>query len=126
MPEELQEYTIHFEQRPTYLYAFVSGPKDTGEVSKKFWKEIHDKSIELNCHRLLVEEDFPNQLSTYDMYDVAKTAAAMFRGKVKIAHVDKNLSDLELNEFGETVSVNRGLINRVFNQVEAAEKWLLE
>jgi hypothetical protein len=43
---------------------------------------------------------------------------------IKIAYVDRNLSDVELNKFGETDAINRGAFGRVFNNIIDAEKWL--
>lgn len=44
----------------------------------------------------------------------------------KVAHVDMNTSDLELNRFGENVAANRGLQIRSFSNAADAEAWVNE
>ena len=36
-------YTLEFEPRPEYLYAYVKGEKDSLEISLQYWKEIADE-----------------------------------------------------------------------------------
>ena len=120
------DYRLIFEERDNYLYVFVAGPKDSAEVSIRFWTEIHKKTTALGTQKLLVEEDFPNQISTIDMFESANFVCETFRGKIKIAHVDARLSHIDLNSFGETVAVNRGLDAAVFDNIEDAIKWLNE
>jgi hypothetical protein len=69
-------------------------------------------------------ENFQNQLSVIEILEVAKAVAEMFQGKMRIAHVDKHMTDLELNKFGEVVASNRGLVVRVFNNLEKAKEWI--
>jgi len=116
--------TVTFERQESYLYALVTGPQDNRAVSTQFWNAVYRKAIDLGASKVLVEEDFPNQLSTMETFDVAEYIAKLFGGCVKIAHVDKRPSDLELNKFGETVAVNRGLWIRVFDNRVDAEEWL--
>jgi len=122
--ESISNFELHLEKRDHYLYAFVSGPKDNEEISKRFWMEILTRAEELNIRKILVEEDFPNQLTTLEVVKVTEFVANNFRKAFKIAHVDKHASDLDLNNFGETVARNRGLRVRVFQNVEEAEAWL--
>ena len=127
MAEEAHpDFTLRFEQKDGYLYAFVTGPKDSLQIADEYWKRIHAKAVELESDRVLVEEDFPNQVSTAEMFQGAETIAEMFRGLAKVAHLDQRVSDMSLNRFGETVAANRGLLARVFNNRNDAEKWLKE
>lgn len=71
-----------------------------------------------------MEEDFPNQLSTMEMYHVAAHVADTFAEMTQVAHVGRRLTDLELNRFGEDVAVNRRLNARVFKARADAEAWL--
>ena len=118
------DFSIRFEQRSGYLYVFVSGPRDDLGVSTRFWERVHAQAVDSENSRLLVEEDFPNQLSTLELFEIAKRTTEMFGYRFKIAHVDQNASDMELNRFAETVAANRGLHMRVFSTVGAAEEWL--
>jgi hypothetical protein len=118
------DFTVHFEERPGYLYAFVNGHKDSLEVSKRFWAQIHATAVELDSKRVIVEEDFPNQLSTMEIFEIAEFVTKTFRYNIKIAHVDRKMSDMQLNRFAETVAVNRCCKGRVFNKLDDAEKWI--
>lgn len=124
MEETHPDFAIRFEQRSGYLYVFVSGARDSLDISTRFWERIYAQAVDSENNRLLVEEDFPNQLSTVELFEIAKRTTAMFGYKCKIAHVDQRGSDMELNRFAETVAANRGLHMRVFGVVEAAEEWL--
>lgn len=118
------DFTLNFEQRDDYLYAFVSGPRDNLVVSKKFWEQVHAKAVELKSKAVMIEEDFPNQVATIEMFELAQVATELFKGFGRVAHVDKQASDMDLNKFGETVGVNRGFNVRAFNKLQDAEKWL--
>jgi len=59
---------IRFEDRYGYLYAFVTGEKDSLSVSLKYWQRVIDESVKRGYKRLLVEEEFHNQVSMIDMY----------------------------------------------------------
>jgi hypothetical protein len=120
------KFALTFEHRLGCLYAFVTGPQDSRAASTQFWNAVHRKAVALGASKVLVEEDFPNQLTTMEMFDVAEHVAKLFGGCVKIAHVDRHPSDLDLNKFGETVAVNRGLWARVFDNRADAEEWLKE
>jgi hypothetical protein len=121
--EKNTNFSIKFEKKDDYLYVFVKGLKDSLTVSKRMWEKIYTKAKELGFEAVLIEEDFPNQLSTLEMLQIGEFIAEKFMG-FKIAHVDRHLSDVELNKFGETVAVNRGAFGRVFNNIMDAEKWL--
>ena len=40
------DFTLRFEQRDDYLYAFVTGPRDSLAVSRGFLEQIHSKAVE--------------------------------------------------------------------------------
>jgi hypothetical protein len=49
----------------------------------------------------------------------------MIKQPLKIAFVDRKTDQNQLNRFGETVAVNRGVHGRLFTDVSEAEIWLL-
>jgi len=118
------DFSLTFEERADYLFAFVTGPKDSLAVSNACWGQIHSKVTELGITKLLVLEDFPNQLAFLEMYQAAEFIAKTFGSAVKIAHVDKQLSDEDLNKLAEDVVVIMGTNGRTFNRLEDAENWL--
>lgn len=119
-------YTIYFEERDQYLYALVTGGKDTLEISMDFWSEIAEKCKTLQRDKLLVEEDFPNALQVFEMYRLGEHLAELKLAGIKIAFVDRRLEQQELNDFCLTVAQNRGIYGMMFNDAETAQKWLLK
>lgn len=118
-------YTIQFDNQPEYLSAYVSGEKDSLEISRQFWREIADECKKVKCKKLLVVEDIVEIVSEADMYLIASEIPQVFYG-VRVAFVDVHLDHKSLNEFGEIVAINRGVSGKIFNDVEAAKKWLLK
>ncbi len=119
-----EDFEIEYEAREGYLFAQVSGPKDSVDVSKRFWDAIIARMNEIGEDRVLVVEDFPNQLSPADMYAIAVIVSKLFRQPKKLALVDTCASHYELNAFGETVATNRGAAARAFNDMDDAIAWL--
>lgn len=123
-PEKL--YAIQFDYRAKYLYAFVSGEKDSLEVSLKFWKEIFDVCESRGFKRILITENFRNDISAIDMYILGEKLSEMAPKNTSVAFVDDQIQQLEMNKFTETVAYNRGGKGKAFADMTEAEKWLLE
>jgi len=60
-----------------------------------------------------------------DMYQFASEIPQLGFFGIRVAFVDRQQDQHQLNQFGETVATNRGLFSRVFNNAAAAEQWLL-
>lgn len=123
--EENQPYSINFEEREKYLYAFVTGEQSTLEISMMVWNEIAEKCRAIACDKLLVEEDFPNALQTFEMYRLGEYVADLKLTGIKIAFVDRRVEQQDVNDFGMTVAQNRGIYGMTFNDAQTAQKWLL-
>lgn len=124
--DEFKLYKIRFEQRPAYLYAYVSGEQDSLSISLAFWREIADECRRAEARKILIEEEIKESVSMLEMYQIAAEIPQMGFTNVLIAFVDRYLEQQSLNEFGELVATNRGLRAKVFNDAQTAEKWLLE
>lgn len=124
--QDEKPYVIHFEYHKDYLTASVSGEKDSLEVSLLFWQEIFDECERKKYTRLLVTENFRNDISAIDMYILGEKLADMVPRNVCVAFADEQIQQLELNKFSETVAYNRGGKGKVFADHKEAEKWLLE
>jgi len=118
-------YQLNFEERPRFLLARVSGPEDSLEVSISFWKEIAAEALRRHTTYLMVQESFPNNVSTIDMMQVASFLAELGFANIRIAFVDERRDQLDRNRLGELVAVNRGLRGKVFADEAEAERWLL-
>jgi hypothetical protein len=119
-------YKIEFEQRPDYLYAYVSGEQDSLEISLGFWREVAEECRAARAKRLLLEEDIKEAVSMLEMYQIAAEIPKLGFENVLVAFVDRYLDQQDINQFGEIVATNRGLRGKIFNDVRAAEEWLLE
>jgi hypothetical protein len=124
MPET-PPYQIRFEDRETYLYASVTGEKDSLEVSVAYWTDVFTEMRIRNTNKVLVTEDFKDVVSAMDMYMLIEEIQKLGLTDLQIAFVDKELSQFELNKFAETVAVNRGIYGKIFNSEAEAERWLL-
>jgi hypothetical protein len=119
-----EPYSITFEQRPEYLYAYVEGERDSYAISISYWKKVARECGERGTTRVLIDENIVENVSIADMYQVASEIPEMFSG-IAIAFCDRYADQSEINEFGELVAQNRGVVGRIFADIEAAESWLL-
>lgn len=118
-------YNISFENRPQYLYVYVSGEHDSYEISRRYWQEVADECARTNSGKVLIEEDIAEDVSMGEMYRLASELPQFGFVGVRIAFVDRYIEQHDLNQFGELVAGNRGLNAKVFNDVKEAEKWLV-
>lgn len=118
-------YVLRFKEHADYLYAFVTGERDSYEISRQYWKEVADECRRVRCKKVLIEEDISEEMSTTETYRFTSEIIDLGFSGIRIAFVDRHLNQKELNKFGELVATNRGLLGKVFDDVEEAEKWLL-
>jgi hypothetical protein len=123
--EETKPYVINFEGRNGYLYAYAQAEKDSYEISLDFWTQIAQRCKENGFSKVLVEEDFGTDNSTIDMYELVSQGHQIGLTGLKIAFVDRHITQIDNNLFGETVARNRGLLAKVFTDTKEAEAWLL-
>lgn len=119
-------YTITFELRPNYLYAYIKGDIDSYEISNAYWTEVSAECARHNVQRLLVDEDLAEPMpSMSDVFEGAAERSYMGLAGIKIAFVDRHPDQHEQNLFGELVANNRGLMCKVFDNFDAGEAWLV-
>lgn len=115
---------IQFKERDGYLRASFSGKCDSLAISTDCWQQSIDECRKRGFKKLLVEEDFPNQLSMHEIYTLIEAIRKMLTFDMQIAFIDTDSEQAELNLFGETVAINRGITGKVFNDRTNAEAWL--
>jgi hypothetical protein len=118
-------YKLTFEYRPQYLYAFVTGEKDSYEISKQYWQEIAGECRKSGIRKVLIDEDIKENVSMSEMYQFASEIPQLGFFGIRVAFLDRQQDQQQLNQFGETVATNRGLFSRVFSNFDEAEEWLL-
>ena len=122
--KEKEVADIRFEDREGYLYAYVSGEWDSLVISKEYFHRVIEEAYKRESKKLLIEENFPNQLSLTEIYTLTVAISKMLKTPLKIAFVDRMAEQNQLNMFGETVAVNRGVYGKVFSHIREAEEWL--
>jgi hypothetical protein len=119
-------YTIQFENRPDYLYAFVKGDKDSLSVSIGYWLEIAGEVRKTKSKKLLVVEDLEElAINPVEMHKLGEFLSRFKFIKIKVAFVDLQIAQNPQNRFIATVSENRGRSVKIFDNVKEAEEWLL-
>lgn len=123
--ESDKPYSLTFEHRPEYLYAYVEGEEDSYEISSVYWREIAEECKAKKYAKVLIVEDIVESGTMADAYQLSSELPQMGFLAIKVAFVDKYIEQQDLNQFGELVAVNRGINGKIFNDVDEAEKWLL-
>lgn len=118
-------YEIAFEYRPRYIYVKVKSETASVETSLAVWSEIADHRSKTDLKRLLIETDMPESLSASEFFWVRSQSPAVDFAGYKIAVADPYPEKRSVNEFGDTVSFNRGVFTQTFLNFDDAEKWLL-
>ncbi len=119
---EDKPYTIELKDRGNYLYALVGGEKLSPEIAKMYWDEIAAKCSELGKSKILIEKEFPRHVSPPEMLEMGVYLGKILAGK-KIAFLDRYKNE-GINELGKVVARNEGVMLRVFQSIEDAEKWI--
>ncbi len=118
-------YLITFTVNPEYLYADLKGETISAEIIRDYIREIVAKSNETGKHRILLYRDIPAVLSGGEVFFTVSESLDALMGK-KLALVNPHLAIESAIDFGVTVGQNRGGNYRSFNNVAAAEEWLLK
>ena len=109
-----------------YLKVKASGKDDNLEEVFHYANSILKEASKNKSKRILSDErELVYEISTLDTFTLAEEAAKHCRHLMKIAIVC-NSRYLEEGKFYETVASNRGLIVRVTDNYDEAEKWLLK
>ncbi|MDQ3039422.1 MAG: hypothetical protein M3R16_06455 [Pseudomonadota bacterium] len=117
-------YDLIIERRALYLFAKVSGPHDTLQISIDYWTEIAEECFRASADRLLVLEELAEKSAAVDMAQMIRLLPQMGFKDMRIAFVDPK-EDLTMLVFAEVRAMEVGLTGHVFGVVEAAERWLL-
>lgn len=71
------------------FYAYVSGDKDSLEISRQYWREIADECRRIKCGKLLIVEDIKEIVSMTEMYQIASEIPSLGFSGVRMAFVDQ-------------------------------------
>jgi len=120
------DYKLTIEQKPSYLYAKVTGP-NTRENGAGYLHEILTECQSRHCFRVLIEDRLEGKsLSLMDVFVIVSHGAIEALGVVEVCAYVYTNAESRLMKFAETVAINRLLHAKVFTSVAAAEKWLVK
>lgn len=117
---------IHYKlrQENDLLIVETSGYDESLEEALLYGQAVIEECNKSGVSRLLcIEAQLEYRLGTFDTFELARVASehAKNMGRAAIVCNEKNIADAK---FWETVAVNRGLIVRIFKDVESARAWL--
>jgi len=121
LPDNIE---LRLEDRGSYLYAEVSGPTDSFEISMAYWMAIAKQVHASAATRLLVLERLGAYHGERDMTLMIDSIIALGFENVRVAFVDAFVEDLPIVEAGSILAMERGIEGRVFGNVQEAERWL--
>ncbi|MEQ1762978.1 MAG: hypothetical protein ABL984_07530 [Pyrinomonadaceae bacterium] len=118
-------YTIEYQPTSEYLRADVKGDLAAPQIRVDAWSEIIRRCRGDAVTHLLVVQDSPGNGTETNAFVSSDGIVGLGLKGIKIAYVDIDPANHEVNKFGEMVASNRGAEARVFYQEEPALAWLL-
>jgi hypothetical protein len=119
-----RQYSLVFELRDSYLYAYVEGEGNVVAISKAYLREVAAECTRVNAKRLLIDENITGSMSVTEVYELASAASGLGFNGIRIAFVDRVHSQHKTNKLGELFASNRGVNAKVFDNIANAETWL--
>jgi hypothetical protein len=116
---------IRIEKHEDYLVAKFSSGANLQEIGQRF-EALAERCRKEKKHKLLIDVTAIKAAPTFsDRYRAGESAVVFAEFGIKIALV--GITELiDPRRLGELVAQNRGVDGRVFTDLVAAEKWLLE
>ena len=117
-------FKIRYTDEQGYLRAHVYDGVDSRQVSIAMWRMLADECRARGVTRLMVLEELQGSV---DRGEIEETIDAMDHAGMaafRIVFVEL-LDDIEGSEYVEILCLERGIIVRVFNDEDAARRWLL-
>lgn len=119
------DYQLSFEERISYLYAYVRGENASLEIARDYWNRIAKRALSLKVKKVLVVEDISEAITISEVHQLVTELSELPVKDIFVAFVDRFAKHKSINEFGMLVEGNRGLEIRGFESTDDAEKWLL-
>jgi hypothetical protein len=118
-------YKIDYQPATEFLRADVSGDLANPQTRIDAWREIVTRCREDGVTHLLVVQDSPGNGNETNAFISSQGIVAIGLEGIRIAYVDIDPANHEVNKFGELVAANRGAEARVFYEEAPALEWLL-
>lgn len=115
---------LKFEERVDYLFAEVTGPRDSRVISTAYWQRIAEQCAIRKTRKLMVVENLGDFDGERDMANMVDAIIAMGMDRLKVAFVIGRVEEMARLEHGEILAIERGANGRVFESTSLAERWL--
>ena len=116
-------FSVTYEEKPDYLIATVSGPKDSMAIKLAYLTEVAGACRSRRRRKLLIIEELEGVLSESEVHKLGPQIPPLVKGLI-VAFVDLNPEHHPINRMGEHIAVDHGAVGRVFLTVEEAERWI--
>ena len=113
-----------FEDRPGYLYAHVSGPRDNRDISIAYWTLVAEQVRLRKARKLMVVESLGQREGEHEVPFMVDALIEMGLDQIPVAFVVTRIDILGAMEHGEILAIERGANGRVFGNATVAERWL--
>lgn len=124
--EDPSAYRLVIEERPAYLQATATGAHNAANALR-FLTEAFAACSKTGHTALLLEFNLSGpSLNTSSIFDVVSKRTSEAARLRKIAYYDNSERDIDKTQFAETVARNRGVNVRLFQDLDAAKRWLTE
>ncbi|MBW8366688.1 MAG: hypothetical protein K0M70_02375 [Arenimonas sp.] len=115
---------LKFEDRLDYLFAEVTGPRDSRDISTAYWQRIAEQCGIRKTRKLMVVENLGDFDGERNMANMVDAIIAMGMDRLKVAFVIGRVEEMARLEHGEILAIERGANGRVFESTSLAERWL--
>ena len=123
LEEQRKGYDVEFVNHGDYLHAIVGGLRVTSAVALGYWQEIIDECERLECSKILLEHNFVEMISKEEMLEVIGPLAHLLEGRI-FAFYD-HYGHYEIPEAGKAILRSLNVKMQIFQDLHAAQKWLL-
>lgn len=121
LPDETR---IRYEDRVGYLFAEVTGPRDSHDITLAYWTRIAEQCRLRNVRKLMVVENLGDHTGERDLPGVVDFLIELGLDRLQVAFVVGRVELMSHMEHGEILALERGANGRVFGNTTVAERWL--
>lgn len=121
LPDDIR---LVFEDRPGYLYAEVTGPRDSMAIAYAYWERVAAECRRRGARKVMVVENLGDHEGERDMAGMVDALMAMGFREIQVAFVALRIDLITRLEHYEILALERGANGRVFANPTVAERWL--
>ncbi|PRH83299.1 hypothetical protein C6N40_03885 [Arenimonas caeni] len=118
------DISIRYEDRPGYLHALVTGPRDSRAISIAYWSEVAAECRRRKAAKLMVVEKLGEFEGERDIEMTIDVLFSLGLDKLQVAFVVGRVELMGHVEHGEILARERGAVGRVFISEAMADHWL--